>query len=389
MSRRPAKNFTEANYGLDMRNATRPLTRIRAMRYEETSVEKRFPDASADRASNVGISEVARIAGVSKATVSRVLNGAPNVQDAYRERVLAAVAEVDYRPNRLARNLRRQKAEIIGVVVSDIENPHFSEAVRTIEDASFRAGYRVMLCNTDETPAKQRAYLQMLADERVLGAILSPADRAGEGAAQLLDLQIPIVCFDRVIDDPRVDAVVCDNIEGVRRATEHLLWLGHERIAYLGGRRGVETGAERLKGYLSTMRDAGKIPFAVDGGFRTDTAEQVTAGLLHEPRRATALLVANNLMTLGALRAIRAAGLSIPDDIAIVGVDDPPWADLVDPPLTTVAQPVREMAETAMDLLFARIQGRSSTANRVVLPLELRVRASSGMTSSTGEGGRA
>jgi LacI family transcriptional regulator len=345
-------------------------------------VEKRFPNGDVYRGSNASISDVARIAGVSKATVSRVLNGAPNVQDVYRERVLAAVAEVDYRPNRLAQNLRRQKAEMIGIVVSDIENPHFSEAVRTIEDASFRAGYRVMLCNTDETPAKQRAYLQMLADERVLGAILSPADREGDGAAELLDLDIPIVCFDRVIDDPRVDAVVCDNVEGIRRATEHLLWLGHERIAYLGGRRDVETGAERLKGYLSTMRDAGKIPFAVDGGFRADTAEQMTTELLRKPRRPTALLVANNLMTLGALRAIRQAGLSIPDQIALVGVDDPPWAELVDPPLTTVAQPVREMADTAMALLLARIRGTSPASSRTVLPLELHVRASCGMKSS-------
>jgi DNA-binding LacI/PurR family transcriptional regulator len=343
---------------------------------------KRFPNDPGDRGPSVGIADVARIAGVSKATVSRVLNGAPNVQAVYRERVLAAVAEVDYRPNRLAQNLRRQKAEMIGVVVSDIENPHFSEAVRTIEDASFRAGYRVMLCNTDETPAKQRAYLQMLADERVLGVILSPADREGDGADQLLDLRIPVVCFDRVIDDPRVDAVVCDNVEGVRRATEHLLWLGHERIAYLGGRRGVETGAERLKGYLTTMRDAGKIPFALDGGFRADTAEEVTRELLRESRRPTALLVANNLMTLGALRAIKHAGLSIPGDIAVVGVDDPPWADLVDPPLTTVAQPVREMAETAMALLHARISGTTPDISRVVLPLELRVRASCGMNSS-------
>lgn len=351
-------------------------------------MENRFPNGGAGRAQNVSIADVARIAGVSKATVSRVLNGAPNVQEEYRKRVLAAIAEVGYRPNRLAQNLRRQQAQTIGVVVSDIENPHFSEAVRTIEDASFRAGYRVMLCNTDETPAKQRAYLQMLADERVLGAIVSPADREGDGAAGLLDLQIPVVCFDRVIDDPRVDAVVCDNVEGVRRATEHLLWLGHERIAYLGGRRDVETGAERLKGYLTTMRDAGKIPFAVDGGFRTESAEEVAAELLRDPRRPTALLVANNLMTLGALRAIRRAGLSIPDDIAIVGVDDPPWADLVDPPLTTVAQPVRQMADTAMELLLARIRGTAPTEGRVVLPLELRVRESCGMKSTKkGPGG--
>jgi DNA-binding LacI/PurR family transcriptional regulator len=349
-------------------------------------MENRFLNQQDQPTGQAGMADVARVAGVSKATVSRVLNGVPNVQEQYRQRVLEAIEQLDYRPNRLAQNLRRQKAQMIGVVVSDIENPHFSEAVRAIEDASFRLGYRVMLCNTDETPAKQRAYLEMLAEERVAGAIVSPADREGDGVQLLLDLQIPVVCFDRVIADARVDAVVGNNVEGVRRATEHLLWLGHERIAYLGGRRDVETGAERLEGYLTTMREAGKIPFALDGGFRTDLADEATRKLLSGPERPTALLVANNLMTLGALQAIRRAGLAIPGDIAIVSVDDPPWAGLVDPPLTTVAQPVREMAQAAMQLLLDRLNGAHDEPKRIVMPLELRVRVSCGMTTSADEG---
>jgi len=331
---------------------------------------------------SVRLREVAQAAKVSPATVSRVLNGSTKVRADYRRRVLEAVDRMDYRPNRLAQNLRRQKAEMIGVVVSDIENPHFSEAVRVIEDAAYRAGYRMLLCNTDETPEKQRTYLEMLADERVLAAIISPADRKGAGVRSLLDLGIPVVCFDREIDDPRVDAVVCDNVEGLRRATEHLIWLGHERIAYLGGRLDVETGAERLEGYTTTMRAAALIPFPLNGDFRADAAERAVEQLLATSPPPTALLVANNLMTLGALRAIRRTGVSVPTDLALVAVDDPPWAELIDPPLTTVAQPVRALADTAMRLALERVQGHRTEAKRIVLPLELRIRRSCGFEQS-------
>ena len=336
-------------------------------------------DSEAGSFSRSGIRDVARLAAVSPATVSRVLNGAGTVNGDLRRRVLDAATQLDYRPNRLARNLRRQKAEMIGVVVSDIENPHFSESVRVVEDAAYKAGYRVLLCNTDETLEKQRTYLQMLAEERVVAAILSPADRAGAGVEALLDTGIPVVCFDRMVDDPRADAVVCDNVDGLRRATEHLIWLGHERIAYLGGRLDVETGIERLEGYTAAMRAANLTPFALDGGFRTEPAEVAAARLLATEPRPAALIVANNLMTIGALRAIRSAGLRIPDDLALVSVDDPPWAELIDPPLTTLAQPVRALADTAMRLVLERVEGSRAAARRIVMPFELRVRESCGM----------
>lgn len=330
--------------------------------------------------------QVAEIAGVSPATVSRVLNDAQTVSAEHRRRVLEAIAQVNYRPNRLARNLRRQQAETIGVVVPDIENPHFSEAVRVFEDAAFRGGYRVLLCNTDETLAKQRAYLQVLADERVLGVIVAPADSRGSGLEQLFDLEIPVVAFDREVADERADAVICDNRDATRRATEHLIWLGHERIAYIGGRADVETGADRLEGYTAAMRAAGLTPFSVDGGFRREIASREAAALLAVVSRPSALVVANNLMALGTLQAIRAAGLRIPDEIAMVAIDDPPWAALIDPPLTVVAQPVRRMAQTAIEFLLERIERRRTESMRVVLPLDLRIRASCGMRPATTDG---
>ena len=328
------------------------------------------------------ISDVARHASVSPATVSRVLNGDPRVGEAYRKRVLRSVRELDYRPNVLARNLRRQRTATIGVVVPDIGNPHFGELLRAVEDQAFDAGYRVLVCNTGENAEKQRAYLEALIDERVLGVIISPADPEGEQIARLLDLGIPVVACDREVADPRADAVLADNVKALRIGTDLLVGEGHERIAFVGGRVDVETGAERLAGYEMAMRAAGLAPLTVDGAFRLDRAEETVGNLLEQGPPPTAMLVANNLMTLGALRAIADAGLKVPTDIAMVAVDDPPWSALVDPPLTTLAQPVRAMAADAMELLLQRVTGARESPRRIVHPFELRVRASTGAPAS-------
>lgn len=337
------------------------------------------------RSGAISMRQVAERAGVSPATVSRVLTGSPAVRDSYRARVLEAVAELDYRPNRLARNLRRQKVDMIGVVVSDIENPHFSEAVRAVEDAAYRRGYRLLLCNTDETPAKQRIYLEMLAEERVLGVIVSPSDPGGAEISELLDLGIPVVAFDRTVADERADAVVADNVGGVRTATEHLLAAGHRRVGFIAGLSEVETGAERLEGYTAAMDAAGLEPIIAPGRFRIEAGREATASLLARGTPPTALVACNNLCAIGALRALRQAGLAVPQDVALVAVDDPFWAELVDPPLTTIAQPVRAMAAEAMSLLLERIEGHRREARRVVFPLELRRRRSCGTGSEGGE----
>jgi LacI family transcriptional regulator len=329
--------------------------------------------------------QVAERAGVSPATVSRVLNGRETVRADYRSRVLAAVAELDYRPNRLARNLRRQRADMIGVVVSDIENPHFSESVRAVEDAAYRRGYRVLLCNTDETPAKQSAYLAILAQERVLGVILSPSDPEGAEIAELLDLGIPVVAFDRAVRDARADAVVVDNVGATRLATDHLLGAGHRNVGFIGGPTGVETGAERLEGYTAAMTAAGLEPVVSSGRFRIEDGRTATHELLAGGPPPTALVVGNNLMAIGALRALREARLAVPAQVALVAVDDPFWAALVEPALTTVAQPVRAMAERAMSLLLERIEGRRRKSRRVVFEVELRRRRSCG-TAAGAEG---
>lgn len=327
----------------------------------------------------VTLKQVAARAGVSPATVSRVLSGSGQVQPEYRERVLRAAAELGYRPNRLASSLRRRKTEKIGIVVSDIENPHFTQMVRVVEDAAYHRGYRVLLCNTDEMADKQRAYLHVLADERVEGVILAPADPAGAGIAELLGMGIPIVAFDRAVDDQRADAVVADNAGGARRATELLLDAGHTRIGFVGGREEIQTGRERRAGYKDAMRRRQATAASVeDGGFRIDGGEAATHRLLDADPRLSALVIANNLMAVGAFRALRARGLHVPDDVAFVTIDDPYWASLVDPPLTALAQPVDGMARAAVDLLFERVEGNRTTPRSVVFSFDLRLRASCG-----------
>ena len=296
--------------------------------------------------------------------------------------MLAAIDEMGYRPNRLARNLRRQKAEMIGVVVADIENPHFTEMVRVVEDAAYRQGYRVLLCNTDENEDKQRAYLEVLAAERVMGVILSPTNPSGREIGHLLDLGIPVVAFDRPVTDSRADSVVTDNVSAGRMATEHLLGAGHTRIGCISCPE-VETGIGRLKGYEAAMRAAGLATYALSGHSRIEGGVDAAAQLLRENSDLTALVVSNNLMTIGALKTLRAYGLRVPHEVAIVSIDDPFWSEIAEPPLTTLAQPIRRMAESVFTLLVERHNSHIDQARHLVFDFELCVRASSGTARTT------
>lgn len=324
------------------------------------------------------IKQVAERANVSSATVSRVLNHDRRVSVVNRDRVLEAVAELDYRPNGIARNLRRQKTDTIGVVVSDIENPHFTRAVRAIEDAAYKQGFRVILCNTDETPEKQRAYLEVLAAEQVVGIILAPADPGDPTISALIDTGLTIVAFDRIVDDQRADAVYADNVNAASLATDHLYTSGRRHIGAIAGRMEIQTGAERLLGYQNVMKRH-DLPTAIGyGDFRLDSAQGATRQLLLDHSNLDGLVVANNLMAIGALNALCDAGKRVPEDIAVVAIDDPPWAGLVGPSLTTLGQPIAQMARSAFDLLVDRITKQRTQSRHVIFNFELIVRESCG-----------
>lgn len=326
--------------------------------------------------SPVRIRDVARRAGVSPATVSRVLTGSAVVKPDARARVLQAIGDLGYRPNQVARNLRRQRADMIGLVIADVENPFFTEMVRTIEDAGYHLGYRVVLCNTDENVDKQRAYLGVMAAERVLGVILAPSDPDAGEIGELLDLGIPLVAFDRATGDARADSVTTDNLGAGRLATTHLLEAGHERIALVSSPE-VVTGARRLAGYEETMRLVGFPPRSAPGFSRIEGGMAATQELLDADDPPTALIAGNGLMAMGAMKALRVRGLAVPRDIALVTIDDPIWAEFVDPPVTALAQPVRLMAEAVIDLLVDRLHNGRVEPRHLVFEFELRVRASS------------
>lgn len=333
----------------------------------------------------VTIRDVAKHAGVSTATVSRVLNDEPRVTPAYRQAVLDAVAELGYRRDRIARSLRARQSQILGLIISDIQNPFFTSVLRGVEDIAYERDYTVLLCNSDENPLKERLYLDIMISERVAGVIVTPARETNNYSQVVVKAGIPVVAVDRRMLDLKVDTVVVDSTEGAYRAVEHLLRLGHRRIAFIGGPPEVMTAQERKEGYLAALRQFGIPPdpalirttdYKLEGGYRA-TSEVLE--LDHPP---TAIFAANNLTTLGALNCIHEKDLRIPGDVAIVGFDDMPWSTSLNPPLTAVAQPAYELGRTAASLLLQRIKQPDREVVEVKLSSRLIVRKSCGETSS-------
>jgi LacI family transcriptional regulator len=326
------------------------------------------------------IGDVARAAGVSPATVSRVLNGTETVGPDRAAAVRQAARELGYTPSGPARALRQQRARVWAAIIADIENPFFTAMVRGIEDVARSAGHRLVLCNSDEDVAREAAYVDIALAEQMAGVVIAVASDKESRLDTLLDRGVPVVAVDR---RPRhradeLDSVVVDNLLGARLATEHLLDGGAMRIACVTGPSRVSTARERLSGYEQAMRARG-VSYSSDlvrrADFREEGGYAATRSLLALDPRPDALFVANNLMTLGALRAITEAGLRVPHDVLLVGFDDAPWTTLVSPPLTVMAQPTYEIGRRAAQLLTTA--GPDLPARHIVLPPALQVRASS------------
>ncbi|WP_166354750.1 LacI family DNA-binding transcriptional regulator [Phytoactinopolyspora limicola] len=327
------------------------------------------------------IYDVARHADVSAATVSRVLNGRGSVDPTLTERVLAAVAELGYRRNAVARNLRKQQTSLWAVIISDVQNPFFTSMVRGIEDVASAAGCSVVLCNSDENPEKESKYIGVALSEQMAGVIISPSSDRTEDFNLLPDSGCPVVMVDRQVKGVRCDSVLVDNEHGAEEATTHLIEQGYERIACITGPRRLSTAAQRLRGYRNAFKAAGRpvdesLIRAAD--FREHGGHDAMAALLDAAGPAPdAVFVANNLMTVGAMECLAERGRVIPDDIALVGFDEIPWADLVRPSITTVEQPTYEEGRAAAELLAHRIANPDRALTQQTLKTTLRVRASS------------
>lgn len=332
------------------------------------------------------IKDVAAEAGVSTATVSRVLADKPHVSPELQERVWTAVKKLDYRPNLVARSLRSQKSSTIGLLVSDIRNPFFTAISRAVEDAAYSHGYSVLLGNTDEDPVKEALYLNLMQDEHVAGLIFSPTHHSVEHFATL-NMRIPTVVIDRQISDPHVenvDMVLIDNVAAGRELGAHLLENGYRRIAAILGEAST-TGWQRAQGLAEAHQALGLtllpelqqfVPPRIEAGRLT-----ALALLDDNPEPPDAIFTSNSLLMTGVLTAIRGRGLRIPQDIALVGFDETSWSELVQPPMTLVAQPTTEIGRTATELLRQRIADPTRAAQQVILQTHLRVRASSGRRS--------
>jgi DNA-binding LacI/PurR family transcriptional regulator len=326
------------------------------------------------------LKDVADHAQVSKATVSRVLNNNPRVAEELRARVLESIRLLGYQPNRAARRLRASVSDVLGLMISDIENPFFISVVRGVEDAAYANQMSVVLCNTDENPAKQQMYLRVMQAERVAGLIISPTN-VNEDFTELQQLGIPVILLDRRTDKFETDAVTIDNVGGAYLAVRHLIDLGYERIGTIGGSPHLTTGRERYEGYRKALNAAGlKIDekLVKIGDFKTDSGYQLAIELIGLPRPPQAIFVANNLMTLGTLRALRENNVCVPDDMALVGFDDMPWSSELCPPLTAVSQPTYELGQETVHLLLRRLANPDAPVRTVTLQPRLIVRESCG-----------
>jgi len=303
--------------------------------------------------------EVAQHADVSVTTVSHVLNGTRFVSDGLASRVRNAIAELNYQPDRRARSLRKGSSETIAVIVSDIGNTFFSALFRGIEDRLLESGYNVLLSNTGEDADAEERNLSMMLEQRVDGFVVAPTKAGAKNLAALVSDDVPLVVVDRPLELP-VDQVYSNNEQGSYDAVRHLIAFGHRHIGTIVEIEGIRTFDDRLQGWRRAMNEQGyEVPesFVQQAGLEIEGAVNATLRLLEKHPEVTAIFSSNNLMTLGVLQHLREVGLHYPNDLSIVGFDDPPWASAIHPSLTSVAQVPFEMGYRAAEMLVRRLEG--------------------------------
>ena len=327
------------------------------------------------------LQDVAKRAGVAPITVSRVINNSGYASVETRERVEAAIAELGYVPNTLARGLRSKRTHTLALVVTDITNPFFTLIARGVEDVASEAGYTVIYANTDESEAKEEKYVNILAQKQVDGVLLVPACSNAKSVEFLRTNKIPVVLIDRRVPDIQTDLVRCNSEEGAYHLINHMLDLGHEHILAISGPRYVSTSADRVTGYRRAMSAAGLDTQCniFYGAFTQASGYELTQQALALNPRPTALFGTNNFISIGVLKALLAAGFNVPEDMAVVGFDDLPTSLVVDPILTVTAQPAYEMGQKATELLLQRLSGSApEMPQEIILATEFIERRSSG-----------
>lgn len=327
----------------------------------------------------VTMDDVASRAGVSTSTVSHVLNGTRKVSPASVQAVQQAIQALGYIPNTLARSLARSSTNTIGVAISALSNHYFSETVHAIETECAKHGYMMLFVDTHDDPEQELRVVAALHHRRVDGVILAPSNDS-KALEYLRSNQIPTVLFDRMMS-AQFDQVGVENSQATQALITHLIDHGHRRIGFIAGRKGFSTTDERVAGYTAALQAAG-LPFdpqlLVNGGSNTEPARLATVQLLGLDAPPTAIMAANNLMTLGAMHALRDARLEVPGQMALVGFDDFDWADFFVPRLTLIAQPVNDLGARAVHLLLQRMATPDAAPHSVRLVPSLQLRNSCG-----------
>ncbi|MEO7223542.1 MAG: LacI family DNA-binding transcriptional regulator [Devosia sp.] len=327
------------------------------------------------------VRDVARLAGLSAMTVSRFVNDRPGVSAEARAKIEKAISELDYAPSKVASSLMSQKTQLLGMIVPDVSNPFFGPIVRGAEVTARKAGYRLLLCNSESDLRIEREYVSDLVAHRVEGLIIAPV---GETSAthlrRLVDRNFPIVLIDRHIGALACDSVTLDNIAAAEKLVTHLISKGHRRIAFVTDAEDVSTGRERLAG-LQRALAAAEIAFDPELVFRTSTDQmgghRAAQQVLTMPERPTAIFAVNNMTAVGVVQALHQAKLEVPGDISLVCFDDVRHLAVLAPFLTVIDQPAEAMAQVAASMLLERIAGEAGKKPRAVsFPGELIVRSS-------------
>ncbi|NLU71307.1 LacI family transcriptional regulator [Streptomyces sp. HNM0575] len=331
------------------------------------------------------IKDVASRAGVSVATVSRVLNDHPAVRPGTRTRVLSAVTALGYRPNAVARSLRTHQTHTLGLVISDVLNPFFTELARAVEDAARERGYSVVIGNADERAELQEHHVRTLLERRIDGLLVSPTDGGNAVIRDAAAAGTPMVFVDRWIRGLDVPVVHADGRAAVHDLVAHLHELGHRRLAIIGGPSETTTGDERVAAFRAALKAHGMpLPpeYTGQGDFQTESGRRATAAFLDLPEPPDVVFAADNLMALGAMDELRHRGMRVPHDIALAAFDDIPWFLHTDPPITAIAQPTGELGHRAVEALIDIVEGR--IAESVTLTARLVTRRSCGESEGNG-----
>lgn len=324
--------------------------------------------------------DVARQAGVSPMTVSRVVNGSGPVSPALRARVEQALVETGYMPNTLARNLRASRTDTIALLLPDMTNPFFTTLAQGVETAAREAGISLLLANSDEREDEERRLVPMLLQRQVDGLLVVPAGTGEETVHACSDRGVPLVVVDRRPRAEGADIVRADSEGGALELGRLLVGLGHRRMTVLSGPETVPTAVDRVAGFTRALVDEAGLqaPPVLHGAFSIESGHAMTLAAMAQVTRPTALFAANNFIAIGVLHALEDLGVTVPDNVAVVGFDDLPRAMVTFPFLTVVAQPAVEMGKRAVAVLLERLANPGGPAQDVVLPTELVIRRSSG-----------